>query len=126
MKTLHSQRTACGAFSLLEMLMTVAVISMMIAVAMFAISGLRRAAEETKLHRDVASINNAIRTYMVNGGSFSKSELDNPGTVLAKLKKRASPNSAREIAGLRESMIDSRLTFVLQSRADAVDGAERA
>ena len=120
------RKSARRGFSLVEALMVVAVLSTLTAGAVFTISNVTRAAENTKLQRDVTVINNAIRTYMVNGGTFLRSDLANPAAILNKLKTRATVDSAKEIAGLRDSMIDARLTFEMQSSAEAAVGVQRA
>jgi choice-of-anchor A domain-containing protein/prepilin-type N-terminal cleavage/methylation domain-containing protein len=132
MKTKHkslpnrpSVRRAAG-FSLIEILMAIAVISSIAAGALLSISGVSESAEATRLDRDVRVVNGAIRAYLLNGGTFLASDLSDPAKVLAKLKTRASADSARRLAGLRGSMLDERLTFELQSEEEAVSDGERA
>src|SRR5262249_31788666 len=84
------------------------------------------AAENTKLQRDVTVINSAIRTYLVNGGVFLQADLQNPATVLTKLKNTANANSRKEIAGLRGSMMDERLSVEMQKASEAGEGTWRA
>jgi len=108
------------------MLMVVAVVSTITAGAFVMVGNITDAAGNTKLRRDVTVINTAIRTYLVNGGTFLPGDLSDPATLLAKLKRRASADSARQLAGLRGSMADARLTFEMQTAAEAVDGVERA
>jgi choice-of-anchor A domain-containing protein len=112
-------------FSVVELLMVVAVVSAVSAGAIVALSN-TAATGVTKLHRDVAVVNSAIRTYLLSGGTFLEADMRNPGTVLAKLKTRASDASAKELAGLRGSMIDAGLTYEVQSAEDAATGVERA
>lgn len=118
--------TSRAGFSLVELLMVIAVMSSITAGAVFTFTSVSKATESTKLQRDVAVINRAIRLYVVNGGTFIQADLKSPSTILSKLKKRASADSAQQIAGLRNSMADERLTFEMQSDGDARDGAERA
>lgn len=118
--------TVRAGFSLLEVLMVVAVMSTIVAGAVFTVGNVTKAAENTKLQRDVTVINSAIRTYLLSGGTFLSADVSDPAAVLAKLKKRAGSQNAREIAGLRGSMADERLTYEMQSSAEAQDGVERA
>ena len=120
------KQTVRRAFTLLETLMVVAVVSTVAAGVVLAISNVTQVARATKLQRDVVVVNNAIRTYMLNGGTFLTSDLANPATVLAKLKKRATTDSAKQLAGLRNTMADERLTFQIQSADDAYGPTERA
>jgi len=122
----QSTWTVRAAFTLVELLMVVAIVSTLSAGAIFGISNITTSVETTKLQRDVAVINRAIRTYMVNGGTFLSSDLRNPAAVLAKLKTRATKDSAKQLAGLRNSMTDERLSFEMQSSGEAQNGAERA
>jgi prepilin-type N-terminal cleavage/methylation domain-containing protein len=127
MKLLNAKPIATRTgFSLIEVLMVVAVMSSITAGVVFTMTNVTQAAENTKLQRDVNVVNTAIRTYILSGGSFLQSDLQSPATLLAKLKKRASERNAKEIAGLRGSMADDRLTFEMQTSADAREGAERA
>jgi type II secretory pathway pseudopilin PulG len=112
--------------TMLELLMVTAVVSTLAAGAIFGVTNLTSVVETTKLQRDVAVINRAIRSYMVNGGTFLQSELTSPAVVLAKLKTRASADSAKQLAGLRHSMADERLSFEMQTTLEAQHGEERA
>jgi type II secretory pathway pseudopilin PulG len=124
-KTL-ARRSRVAAFSLVEMLMVVAVMSSIAAGAIFTLGSVNKAAESTKLQRDVQVVNSAIRAYRLNGGTFVAADLTSPANLLAKLKKRATADSAKQLAGLRHSYADPRLTCEMQTEAEAVDGVERA
>lgn len=115
-----------AAFTLIEILMVAAILSTVTAGAVFTLGNIRRAADNTKLQRDVIVVNNAIRLYMMNGGTFIKSDLASPATLLAKIKSRATDESAKQLAGLRHSMADERLTFEMQTAAEAATGEQRA
>ncbi|HEX2748305.1 MAG TPA: type II secretion system protein, partial [Verrucomicrobiales bacterium] len=81
------------AYSLVEVMMVLAVFSTVAAGGIMTITNVTRAAENTKLQRDVAVINRAIRVYLVNGGTFLQADLRSPAAVLRKLKTRASKDS---------------------------------
>jgi choice-of-anchor A domain-containing protein/prepilin-type N-terminal cleavage/methylation domain-containing protein len=132
MKTKHNSFSKCtgfifaAGFSLIEVLMVIAVVSTVAAGALLGISSVSESAEATRLDRDVRVVNGAIRAYLLNGGTFLETDLVDPARVLAKLKSRASADSARQLAGVRGSMVDQRLTFELQSEEEAVSNGERA
>lgn len=127
MKCLFTTKpTARLGFSLVEVLMVVAVMSTVTAGAIFTLVNINQAAQNTKLQRDVMVVNNAIRIYLMSGGTFSASDLESPATLLDKLKKRTTAESAKQMAGLRGGMADERLTYEMQSEAEASSGAERA
>ena len=113
-------------YSLIELLMVVAILSSIAAGAVFGVKNVVQATESTKLQRDVGVVNSAIRTYLLSGGFFRQSDLQNPKTVLSKLKCRAGDQNAKELAGLRGAMMDERLSFELQTAAEAVEGVPRA
>ena len=116
---------ACG-YSLLELMMVLAVFSTVAAGGILTVTNVIRAGENTKLKRDVAVINRAIRTYLVNGGTFHTADLRSPATVLSKLKTRASADSAKQLAGMRHAMTDERLNFEMQSNDEGLSDTERA
>ncbi len=113
-------------FSLIEFLTAVAIISTVGAGAVVSFTNVAGKAEQTKLRHDVALLNQSIRTYVANGGKFVAADLAGPDTILAKLKKRATEESGKQFAGLREGMIDSRLACELQTDGDAASDGERA
>ncbi len=113
-------------FSLLEVLMVVALISTITAGTIVMVGDVTKAAGSTKLQRDVRVLNSAIRSYLLNGGTLLSTDLSDPAKVLAKLKTTASAGSAKQIAGLRGVMLDERLVLEMQSEAEAGEGVERA
>ena len=70
--------------------------------------------------QDVATINNAIRTYLVNGGSIPDST--RADEVLARLKCTSDQATSARMAGLRGTMLDARLRGI----SIATAGPERA
>ena len=107
-------------YSLLELLMVVAVISSVMAAGYFAVTSFTGAARAGKLHSDVVTLNNAVRTYLTHGGRIPASA-DGPA-VVNKLKSTANRTSGNRIAGLKGTMLDARLRGELVT----VDGPERA
>jgi len=107
-------------FSLLEVLMAVAVLSTVLAAGYFVVSGAAEAARGGKLKSDVVTINNAVRTYLVNGGKLAASVT--PDEVLTQLKTTADATSGARMAGVKGSLLDARLRGIIATGA----GTERA
>lgn len=107
-------------FSLLELLMGVAVLSCVLAGAYLIVSGTHSAVRGGKLQSDTAAINSAIRAYLVHGGKIPAGA--SGAEVIAKLKSRADQSSAARMAGLHSAMLDPRLRGIA---ADATS-SERA
>jgi len=114
------RRMTLRGFSLLETLMAVAVLSTVVAFGYLIITGTTVAAQAGKLQSDVATINNAVRTYLVNGGKLAASAT--PDEVLARLKTTADATSGAHMAGVKGSMLDARLRGIPATSA----GTERA
>ncbi len=107
-------------FSLLELLLTMAAISCVAAAGYLGFSGTAEAARAGKLQSDVATINGAIRTYLVNGGRLAPHA--SAEEVLARLKTTSDQHSSARLAGLRGTMLDARLRGI----PAAEGGVERA
>lgn len=112
------------AFTLVEILMTVAIVSTVGAFGIYAGTSMREAGENTKLERDVAVLNKALRQYEMFGGSLNG--VSDPQLILNKLKTRLSGDNKKEMSGLKGSMLDSRLKVELQSESEAATTAPRA
>lgn len=113
-----------NAFSLIEGLITVAILGIIATVAFQAYKGTTEGAQLTKLESDVSTVNQAIKVYLANGGDLM--DCDTPQKVLDKLKTKRQGVDADQFAGLRDSMIDRRLAARLQTAAEAESGAKRA
>lgn len=113
-----------GAFSLLEVLITVALLGILAVVAFESSHRLRQGANQTKLDSDVAAINQSIKVYLANGGSFAG--VTEPAAVLNKLKTRRGTEDGASFAGLRSDMIDHRIQPVAQTQSEAQSKAARA
>ena len=94
-------------FSVLEILLVVAVISTLASVGFLALTGTTSAVQATKLTSDVGVLNSALRTYVMSGGDLTAVK---SGTeVIEKLKTTTTVNQRSRIAGLRGTMVDPRI-----------------
>jgi prepilin-type N-terminal cleavage/methylation domain-containing protein len=110
------------AFTLIEVLIVIGVISILGGVSIAVIGGATESARVSKLENDVATINAAIQVYQASGGVLPSSP--SPTEVLNKLKTKATAASGSKIAGFRGSVIDLRLKAEMLAGSDA--GPERA
>jgi|GEM_PF-1491709 len=94
-------------FTLVEILLVVAVVAILSGVAMVAVTNTRESTRVSKLESDVATINAAIQVYQVNGGALPA--IATPQQILDKLKTSADTASAAAIPGLHGSVVDRRL-----------------
>jgi prepilin-type N-terminal cleavage/methylation domain-containing protein len=106
MRTVLKNQKFKRGVTLVELLISMAVLSTLSAIAIFAATNLTGASKKQKLMGDVATLNSALRVYQASGGDLS-GVTDGSG-ALTRLKSVS--NNWKEIAGLRESMIDPRLT----------------
>ncbi len=112
------------AFTLIEVLVSIVVLSLLGGAGYVAVSESRNAARESKLNSDVAALNAAIPLYESSGGSLEG--ITDPEVVIEKLQTVATEDSATAIIGATRSFIDRRLAPVSQSEADATAGRLRA
>ncbi len=118
------KRSLTKAFTLLESMLAITVISGIASVGYVGFIEIKAATKATKLEQDIAVINKALRVYEAHGGDLNENL--SPQEVIDKLKTVASDNTYNEIIGLRESMIDSRLELVMQTRLEASSRKPRA
>lgn len=90
-----SIRPAQG-FSLVEMIVVVAVVGVLASVTVPLVTGVPDASKKAKLEQDVALVNNAIDAYLASGGD--PANLTATG-VLGALKSRVSGGTAAEMMG---------------------------
>ena len=95
-------------FSLFEVLTTVSLLSVATTVGVVAINKTGEKAEDAKLRRQVTTLNAAIQTYEVSGGSLEGTATADG--VINKLKTAAA--NAEQMAGPSESLVDLRLASV--------------
>lgn len=92
-----------------------------IAAAAYLMSGsLVQTARSTKLSADVATLNNAVRVYLTNGGRIPAGA--QPEQIVERLKMTSTAASGVKLAGIRGTMLDARLRGELVTAA----GGERA
>jgi prepilin-type N-terminal cleavage/methylation domain-containing protein len=111
--------SAANAFTLVELLVVVAVIGILAGGAYEVIQDMHESARVAKLESDVAAINRALNVYRVSGGSLPTSAT--PQQILDKLKTAA---ALSRMPGLSGRMIDPRLQADTQT--SVASGAERA
>lgn len=105
-------------YSLLELLMVVAVLSSVMAIGYFAVSSLTGTVRAGKLENDVVTINNAVRTYLTHGGKIPATTTGQQ--VIVRLKTTTNQSSSKKLAGLKGTMLDPRLRGELISGAGPV------
>ncbi len=109
---------------LVEILLTVAVISVLTSAGYYVASTVRETARENKLRSDVTNLNTAVQLYVANGGTIPANATAEQ--VLIKLQSRATSASAAVAIGLSGSFVDPRLTPSVQSGDQAASGELRA
>jgi len=125
MNTLSPRLAASArAFSYVEVLVTVIIVGILAGVA-FQFGGQNvDAVRQSKLESDVATVNQAIRVYLANGGSLEG--ISTAQSVLDKLKTRRTTADGQKYAGLRNDMIDKRMRVRLQTSEEASSNEPRA
>lgn len=118
-----SSDDGCGAFTLVEILLVVAAISVVATVGVVGLSGMRESADLRKLQNDVAVVNNAIDAYLASGGVIPPDAT--PEQVLAKLKTAADPAGTAAL-GFTGPFLDRRLQLVRQSDEEGEEQVARA
>ena len=128
--SLQRLRHSAG-YTLVEVVLVVAIISVLSASAFLVVTNTRRSTTNTKLARDVATVNQAIQMYRTSGGTLVG--ITDPQEVIDQLKKtgkkefiNSKTTYGRAMAGLRKGMVDPRLAVVLQTSVEATSDDERA
>lgn len=116
---MKSQPLSQRAFSLLEVMIVIAVIGIIAAIAFPTIGNLSNGVKETSLQSDVATINRSIKAYQATGGDLAK--INDPQVVLDKLKSRNDPNAAKVSTTFSGSMIDKRLAVAYITKKEKLD-----
>ena len=103
-------------FSLIEILIVVAVMSTIAAIGLVQFGNTTTAVKSTKLQQDVAAVNRAVKTYVMSGGDLTT--VRSGEQVIEKLKSVAASSQRSKIAGLRGSMLDYRIRPVPSNSGD--------
>lgn len=101
-----------------------AILSVVASGAYFVVSNVQDSSRNTKLMRDVATVNSALRMYEAGGGSLAT--LNDPQAVLDRMKAVMTGTAAKQIAGLKGRLIDPRLAVALQSTEEGKSSTQRA
>lgn len=113
-----------GGFTLIEVLLVVAVIAILSGVGVAVVNNVAEGSRVTKLESDVAVVNSAVQVFRASGGAIPVSPT--PAELLAVLKQAASAATAGKIAGFRGGTIDPRMVVVMQTAAEGSSGKARA
>ena len=103
------------AFTLAEILVSIAVIGGISAGGYVVARNVSQSSSQVKLEQDVRIVNNAIRTYEVNGGKLAAGISGDE--ALVKIRRQAA--DLRKNAGLKGSAIDPRMNLRYQTRGES-------
>jgi len=120
----RAKRCISRAFTLVEILLVIAVLGAIGALSYNSSTGFRAASDASKLQSDVAAVNRAIDLYRASGGVIPPDATAD--VVLAKLKTRADSASAATTIGSTGSFLDVRTVAVWQSSPEATSSQLRA
>lgn len=116
-----------GAFTLVEVLVVVVVVSILGAVGYSAANGVREASRETKLRSDNVALNNAVQIYQSQYTTRLTNDFSgtNVAELVRMLQSRASTNSATAIVGVRGALFDEKAVPVMQTTNEAASSQTR-
>lgn len=104
-------RSRTRGLSLVELLLTVVVVSVLATISVIAVTQVSEKAQARKLDSDVATLNSAIRIYLANGGNLDAAST--PAEVLARLKSsRRKADKETHVGAPSGRMIDRRVISV--------------
>ncbi|MCB1230080.1 MAG: choice-of-anchor K domain-containing protein [Verrucomicrobiae bacterium] len=106
------------AFSLIEVLSSVAVAGLLSSIAFVSVGEVSQRSTRKKLEADVDTLNRAVSSYLVMGGSLDG--VESPAEVIAHLKSTSSPEAAKQMPGLSSSFVDPRLGVSLSADGKGV------
>ncbi len=113
-----------AAFTLIEVLIVVAVIGILSGVGVVVVSNVAEGNRVTKLESDVAVINTAVQVFRVSGGALPATT--NVNAVLTELKRAATASTGARVTGFRGGTLDPRMVGVLQDSDEAASSRPRA
>lgn len=111
-------------FSLIEMVVVIAMIGLIATISFAVVTQIHSAAEEEKLNSDAATLNRAVSAYLASGGSLDNAKT--PADVLARLKSAATSEMRKRMPGFSSSLIDPRISIVMQIGNESAAGNPRA
>jgi prepilin-type N-terminal cleavage/methylation domain-containing protein len=119
------RRSLTAGFSLAEILVAVALLSIIAALAINTVGTTKTSVTNTKLISDVKKLNEVISVYLAEGGSLAG--LTTAQQVLDRLKTvRSSTDTVRNVGVMTGRGVDVRLTAVTQTTAEAATSNARA
>lgn len=108
----------------MEVMIIISIIGILSTVALVMVGKQPVAIKDTKLSSDIATLNQLVSAYVMDGGSLAG--LTNPQAVLDKLKRaRPSDDLKRHVGATSGRVIDTRLRAQMTT-APSVNGAQRA
>lgn len=116
-------------FTLVEVLIFVAVLSLTATAGFVALNSTRQAAQDNKLSSDTAHVNEVLQIYLANGGTLpatSTIQASSGTAVVSQLKSRADDASAASTMGLTGSVLDARVYAVVQTPEEAATSQTKA
>ena len=111
-------------FSLVEVVMAVALIAIIAGIGVLGMHKYREGSEHAKLEGDVVALNQAAQLFRVSGGSLAS--ITDPQEVIEQLKTVQAAADAEYTVGFRGTTIDRRVTPVLMTTAEQATDRPRA
>lgn len=106
-----------GGFSLLELVITIAIIGVIVTVGISLVTDDLGSARVAKLESDVATLNQMVATYITDGGSVAG--LTSPQAVIDKMKRiRPQSEWQRHVGTASGRLVDTRLRARMTTQAD--------
>lgn len=96
-------KTKLSGFTLVEILVTLAIIGILTAIGVVTLTGAKEDVRKKKLEQDVVVVNNAIDAFLAAGGSSSQLTASN---VIGALKQRVATSGPGDIVGPQGPFID--------------------
>ncbi len=127
MNALPTSRTRIHSygFSVIEIVITVAVMSMLAAVAISVMGSTQSNVKRAKLTSDIQKLNSIVSVYLGEGGSLTG--ITDPQAVIDQLKTaRTATDSKQNVGVMTGQGVDPRLSVVVQSTAEAASSQPRA